>query len=97
MSIFCLNAERTDGLGEYSSTWNTSYQDFGNFSTSLPLIQKSSDALYLVSSLKLSTIEIDASPVFGYVLHGSVGKSRPSGGILFTPAVDSIIFDGCEI
>ncbi len=78
---------------EYPSLWFNAYQNNGNPNPSTPMVEKSSDAAHLSSSVKLTTINDNSNPMFGFVLHGTVGDMGPTGGVPFTLAADSLIFD----
>jgi hypothetical protein len=81
-------------LANTPSQWLSSYGVGYPANLTPPPVSKSTDATHLLSSVKLESSDDGGGGVaMGFVLLGSIGNSGPEGGVPFSVAADSIIFD----
>lgn len=79
--------------GGYPTEWTSSVSEFGVLFPGVYMLEKSSDASNLSSSLKLNTSVIGTDTIFSFALIGGIANEGPSGGYPFTTAIDSVVFD----
>jgi len=77
----------------YPSSWSNSNSEYGVFFPGSTFISKSSDATNLSNSVKITSSTIEGETNFGFILLGEIKNDGPSGGVPFSTAVDSLVFD----
>ncbi|MBI1836351.1 MAG: T9SS type A sorting domain-containing protein [Flavobacteriia bacterium] len=88
-----FNAWTTNTIAQRPGTWLCSYDQYSNPNTTPQVVEKSTDATNLLSSVKLNSVAGNNGVDFGFVLLGGLGNGGPNGGVPFTLSADSIVFD----